>query len=103
MKIRVESEKIAKAVKKLDGIEIAVDNPEDAKEAIDLIFRKTDLFSTDVQGNLKDVLVSAHQKYETSAVNYKTVFQLEFLFEDAVALDTRVSVIKELQQFFEKV
>jgi hypothetical protein len=34
MKVKVESEKIIKAVKKLDGIEIVLENTTDAKEAI---------------------------------------------------------------------
>ena len=46
MKIKVESEKIIEAVKKLDGIEIVLENPDDAKEAINLILRKTDLFNS---------------------------------------------------------
>ncbi len=37
MKIKVESEKIVKAVKKLDGIEIVLEDADDAKEAISLI------------------------------------------------------------------
>jgi len=37
MKVKVESEKIIKAVKKLDGIEIVLENTNDAKEAINLI------------------------------------------------------------------
>ena len=34
MKIKVESEKLVKAVKKLDGIEIVLENAEDAKQAM---------------------------------------------------------------------
>ncbi|NIR14356.1 MAG: hypothetical protein GWN86_10580, partial [Desulfobacterales bacterium] len=45
MKIRVESEKIIKAVKKLDGIEIVLENADDGKEALNLILRKTGLFN----------------------------------------------------------
>ncbi len=73
MKIKVESEKIIKAVKKLDGIEIVL------------------------------VRVSSYQKYETTAVDYKMIFLLEFIFENDISLDTRVAVIKELQEFFSKV
>jgi hypothetical protein len=103
MKIKVESERIIKAVKKLDGIEIVLENPDDAKEAINLILRKTDLFKADDYGKLKDVKVTSFQEYQTSAVDYKMVLLLEFLFEDDVPLDTRVSVINELQAFFDKV
>jgi hypothetical protein len=103
MKIKVESEKIIKAVKKLDGVEIVVENPDDAKEAVNLILRKTGIFEKDEFGKLKDFDVSAYQKYETSAVDYKMIFLLEFLFEEDASLDSRVTVIKTLQEFFDKV
>ncbi|GAG36680.1 unnamed protein product [marine sediment metagenome] len=103
MKVKVESEKIIKAVKKLDGIEIVLESTDDAKEAINLILRKTDLFTRDDYGKLKDVEVTSFQEYETSAVNYKMIFLLEFLFENDVPLDTKVAIIKEVQEFFGKI
>lgn len=103
MKIKIESEKIIKAVKKLDGIEIVLENHDDAKEAIDLILRKTDLFTSDEYQKLKDVKVTSYRQYETSAVDYKMIFLLEFIFEDDVSPDTKTSVIKEVHQFFSKV
>jgi hypothetical protein len=102
MKIKVESEKIIKAVKKLDGIEIILENPADAKEAIDLIFSKSDLFEKKGFDRPKDVKVSAFQEYKTSAVEYKMIFLLEFLFENEVPLEGKVSFIKTLQEFFAK-
>lgn len=103
MKIKVESEKIIKAVKKLDGIEIVLENPDDAKEAINLVLRKTDLFNKDEYKKLKDVKVTSFQKYETSAVNYKMIFLLEFIFDENISLDIKASFIKGVQQFFDKV
>ena len=103
MKIKVESEKIIKAVQKLDGIAIVVENPDDAKEAINLILRKTGIFDNDHSEKLRDIKVSAYQKYEDSAVIYKMIFLLEFLFEEDESLDSRVTVIKRLQEFFDKV
>ena len=44
MKIKVESEKIIKAVKKLEDIEIVLENLSDAKEAIQLILSRSGLF-----------------------------------------------------------
>ena len=102
MKIKIESDKIIKAVRKLDGIEIVLENRDDAKEAINLILRKSGLFESDDFTRLKEVVVTALQKYETSAVNYKQLFLLEFLFEEDVAVDTKVAVIKEFQAFFNK-
>jgi len=103
MKVKVESEKIIKAVKKLDGIEIVLENTNDAKEAINLILRKTELFKRDEYAKLKEVKVTSFQEYKTSAVDYKMVFLLEFSFENDVSLDTKVSVIKEVQEFFGKI
>lgn len=103
MKVKVESEKIVKAVKKLDGIEIVLENADDAKEAINLILRKTDLFEKDDYKKLKEVRVTSFQEYKTSAVDYKMVFLLEFLFEKDVSLETKVAAIKEVQEFFGKI
>ena len=103
MKIKVESEKIIKAVKKLDGIEIVLENPADAKEAVNLVLRKTDLFNTDEFQKVKEIQVTSFQKYETSAVDYKMVFLLEFVFDEDVSLDAKASIIKNLQEFFSKV
>jgi len=103
MKLKVEIEKIIKAVQKLNGIEIVLENTNDAKEAINLILRKTDLFKRDEYSKLKEVKVTSFQEYKTSAVDYKMIFLLEFLFEEDVSLDTKVAVIKEVQEFFRKI
>lgn len=103
MKIKVESEKIIKAVKKLEGIEMVLENSEDAKEAINLVLRKADLFKRDSFEKLKGVSVSSFQEYRTSAVDYKMIFLLEFIFDEDASQDTRIAVIKELQEFFQKV
>jgi len=103
MKVKVEGEKIVKAVKKLDGIEIVLESADDAKEAINLILRKTDLFERDDYKKLKEVRVTSFQEYKTSAVDYKMIFLLEFLFEKDVSLETKVAAIKEVQEFFGKI
>ncbi len=102
MKIRVERDKIVKAVKKLDGVEIVLENTADAKEAINLILRKTELFKSDLFKKLKDIVVTATQEYKTSAVDYNLVFTMEFCFEDDVMMDMKVSFIRELQDFFSR-
>jgi hypothetical protein len=102
MKIKVEGEKIIKAVKRLDGVELVLENPNDAKEAINLILRKVDLFQGDDYQKLREVNVTSFQEYKTSAVDYKIIFLLEFLFDEDMSLDSRVAVIKALQEFFAK-
>lgn len=103
MKIKVENEMIVKAVKKLYGVEMVVENVDDAKEALNLILKKKDLFEGDPVTKLQDLRVSSIKEYKTSAVDYRMVFLLEFVFEDHVPADVKVAVIKELQEFFQKV
>lgn len=103
MKIKVESEKIIKAVKKLEGIEIVLENLNDAKEAIQLILTHGGLFEKQNVDKIKDVKVTSFQKYETTAVDYKMIFLLEFIFETDVSLNEKIVIIKELQDFFNKV
>ena len=100
MKIKVESEKIIKAVKKLDGIEIVLENLDDAKEAVHLILARTGLIEKHMQDWFEDVKVASFQKYETTAVDYKMIFLLEFIFKADATLDDKVAAIKELQNFF---
>jgi copper chaperone CopZ len=103
MKIKVESEKIIKAVKKLEGIEIVLENLNDAKEAINLILFRTGLFEKHKDAALKEVKVTSYQKYETTAVDYKMIFLLELIFQDDISLDAKVSILKELQDSFNRV
>ena len=102
MKIKVESEKIVKAVKKLESIEMVLENAEDAKEALNLILRRTDLLKPGDLSKLQDVKVSSFQEYRTSAVDYTMVFLLDFSFVPEASSDSKVSVIKSLQEFFSK-
>ncbi|MBN2124288.1 MAG: hypothetical protein JW821_08340 [Deltaproteobacteria bacterium] len=103
MKIKVESDRIIKALKKLDGIEMVLENAEDAKEALGLIFRKKGLFSQGDFERLLDVKVASFQEYATSAVDYRMVFLLEFVFEENTSMEEKVAIIKSLQDFFTKV
>ena len=103
MKIKVESEKIVKAVKKLEGVEMVLENAEDAKEALSLILRRTDLLKVEDLAKLIEVKVSSFQEYKTSAVDYTMVFLLEFSFRPDMSAESKVAVIKALQEFFTKI
>jgi hypothetical protein len=103
MKIKVGSEKIVKAVKKLEGVEMVLENAEDAKEALSLILRRTDLLKEGDLGKLRDVKVSSFQEYKTSAVDYTMVFLLDFSFVPEASAESKVAVIRTLQDFFNKI
>jgi hypothetical protein len=102
MKIKLEQEKIVKALKDVEGVEVALENADDAKEALDLILKKSRLFKGAEGKKLKDVLVTASQEYKTSAVEYNLIFTLEFVFASGVFTDTKIALIKEVQEFFDK-
>ncbi len=85
------------------GIEIVLENLDDAKEAIQIILSRSGMFEKNQAQKFKDVKVSAVQKYETSAVDYKMIFLLEFIFAPEVSLDDKVAIIKKLQDFFNNV
>lgn len=99
----MESAKIVKAVKKLEGIEMVLENAEDAKEAVNLILRRPDVLTAGDLSKLKEVKVSSFQEYRTSAVDYTMVFLLEFLFVPDASAESKVSVIRSLQEFFNKI
>lgn len=101
MKIKVEGEKIVRAVKKLEGIEIVVENAEDAREGLHLLLERIRQGGAGLQARIKDIQVTAHQHYETSAVQYKTSFITEFLFEEGTSLQDKVGLIRELQICFQ--
>jgi hypothetical protein len=103
MKIKVESTKIVKAVRKLEGIEMVLESAEDAKEALNLILRRTDLLDVHDLGMLKEVRVSSFQEYKTSAVDYTRVFLLEFFFVPEAPAESKIAIVKALQEFFNKV
>ncbi len=100
MKIKLEKEKIARAVKKLTGVEVVLGDADDAREALDLIMRSTDLSEEMSRARLDDVKVTALREFEDSAVAYRVVFLLEFVFEADVSDDRTVSCIKKFQDFF---
>ena len=103
MKIKVESAKIVKAVRKLEGIEMVLENAEDAKEALNLILRQADALNMGELAKLKEVKVSSFQEYKTSAVDYTVVFLLEFVFVQDASAESKVAIIKALQEFFNRI
>ncbi len=103
MKIRVDDERIVKAVKKLDGIELVVESEEDALEGIHLILKHPENMGTDRFTRLKEIKVTTNRSYETSAVEYRMRFLLEFVFEDDVSLEERVEAIKAFQGLLNRV
>jgi hypothetical protein len=103
MKIKVKSENIIKAVEKLYGIQIELESPGDAKEAIELILSRMGSTGIIDYKQLKEIEVTSSKHYETSAVDYKMTFLLLFSFEEGVSLEKRVAVLKDFQEFFAKV
>lgn len=102
MRIKVRDEKITKAIKRLEGIDIILKNVEDAKKAMRLILRKTELSGTKDFAGLKDIAITQVVEHATSAVEYQTYYEIEFILTDDKFIEMEVALIKELQAMFEK-
>ena len=102
MKIKVRDEKITKAIKKLEGIDIILKTVEDAKKAMRLILRKTEISSTKGLEGLEDIAITQAIEHPTSAVEYQTYYEVEFILTDERFIEMEIALIKELQAMFEK-
>jgi hypothetical protein len=103
MRIRVRDEKIIKAIKKYEGIDIILKTVEDAKRAMRLILRKTEISRTKDFEGLKDISITQVVEHATSAVEYQTYYEVEFILTDDLFIEMEIALIKELQALFEKI
>lgn len=102
MRIKVRDEKIIRAIKKLEGIDIVLRTVEDAKRALRLILRKTQIAKTPEHAGLKDIAVTQVIESRTSAVENLISYEIEFILTDDRYMDMEISLIRELQAMFEK-
>ena len=102
MKIKVRDEKISKAIKNLEGIEIILKTVEDAKKAMRLVLRRTEISKTPDYAGLKDIAVTQIFEQRTSAVENLIFYEIEFILTDDRYTDMEIGLIKELQSLFEK-
>ena len=102
MKIKIKDEKIIKTIKAMEGIDIILKTEEDAKEAMYLILRKTETSRTQDYEGLKDIAISRSVEHATSAVEYVTYYEVEFILSDKRFIEMEIALIKELQTIFGK-
>jgi hypothetical protein len=102
MRIKVRDEKIIKAIKKLEGIDIILKTIEDAKNAMRLILRRTEVSRAKDYEGLKDIVLTQVVEHATSAVENLSFFEIEFVLADPRYLEMEIALIKELQTMFEK-
>ncbi len=103
MRIRVRDEKISKAIKKLEGIDIILKTVDDAKKAMRLILGKTEISRTKDYEGLKDITITQVVEHTTSAVEYQTYYEVEFILTEDRFIEMEIALIKELQSMFEKI
>ncbi len=102
MRIKVRDQKIIRAIKKLEGVDIILKTVEDAKKAMRLILRKTEISRTKDYEGLKDIGITQVVEHATSAVEYQTYYEVEFILTDERFMEMEIALIKELQAMFEK-
>ena len=102
MRIKIKDEKIVKAIKETAGIDIILKTSEDAKQAMSLLLRKTETSHTKDYEGLKDIVVIKSVEHVTSAVEYLTYYEVEFVLADERFLEMEIALIKEIQAIFDK-
>ncbi len=102
MRIKVRDEKIIKAIKKLEGIDIVLRNIDDAKKAIRLILRRTEISKTPDYAGLKDIAVSQVIESRTSAVENLIFYEIQFILADERYTEMEIGLIREIQSLFER-
>jgi len=102
MRIKVRDEKIIRAIKKLEGIDIIFKTVEDAKKAMGLILRKTDISKSKEYEGLKEIVMTQVVEHPTSAVEHHIYYEIEFILNDDRYTEMEIALIKELQSMFEK-
>lgn len=102
MRIKVRDEKIKKAIKKLQGIDIILKNVEDAKQAMRLILNKTEISKTKDYEGLKEMIMTQVVEHPTSAVESHIYYEIEFVLSEERYTGMEIELIRELQGLFEK-
>ena len=71
-------------------------------EAMRLILRKTEIARTKDYEGLRDIAIIKVVEHATSAVEYQTYYEVEFILTDERFIDMEIALIKELQTMFQK-
>jgi hypothetical protein len=101
MKIKVFEDQLAKAIKRLVGIDVIVDTVEEARRGLGLILEKTEASNRPDYRGLKEIRISQKVEHATTAVEHRVVYILEFVLEDDSHLPMEIALIQELQRIFQ--
>ena len=102
MRIKVRDEKLIRAIQKLVGIDIILKNVEDAKKAMGMILRRTEIAKSKDYEGLKEIRMIQVVEHPTSAVESHIYYEIEFVLNDERYTEMEIALIKELQGLFEK-
>ncbi len=102
MKIKVFEDQLARAIKRLVGIDVIVDTVEEARRGLSLILEKTETAKRPDYRGLKEIKITQKVEHATTAVEHKLAYVLEFMLEDESFLPMEISLIQELQKIFQQ-
>ena len=68
-----------------------------------LILGKTEISRTKDYEGLKDITITKVVEHTTSAVEYQTYYEVEFILTEDRFIEMEIALIKELQSMFEKI
>ena len=102
MKIKVFEDQLARAIKRLIGIEVIIDTVDEARRGLALILEKTETSKRPDYKGLKEIKITQKVEHATTAVEHKLAYVLEFVLEDESFLPMEISLIQELQKIFQQ-
>lgn len=101
MKIKVFEDQMARAIKRLIGIEVIIDTVEEARRGLALILERTEAAKRPDYKGLKEIRITQKVEHPTTAVEHKLAYILEFVLEDDSYLPMEIALIQELQRIFQ--
>ncbi|MGQ9654654.1 MAG: hypothetical protein ACUVXD_11365 [Thermodesulfobacteriota bacterium] len=100
MKIKVSEEQLTKAIERLIGIDIIIDNEEEARRALGLILQKAETTKRPDYKGFKEIKLTQRVEHATTAMEHTTVYVIEFVLEEESQLPIEIALIQELQKIF---
>jgi hypothetical protein len=100
MRIKVQEEKLVKAMGDLENVDILIKDAAEAKKVLTLIIRHTEASKHEDFMKHLDFLITESLEYPTTAVEYRRYYEIEFKLDDENYTDMELSLIRELQKLF---
>jgi hypothetical protein len=100
MRIKVAEDRLVRALKELEGVDVLVKSADEARKVLELIIRHTEVARRGDFRGAVDFNITESLEYPTTSVEYKRYYEIEFLSKDDAGIDVEIELIRELQRMF---